>query len=53
VLVETSLWDVVKDFSGVSDTLGLFDGFEGAGMSGGVGIGAEIGTTHTSRTRYW
>ncbi len=51
---EGSLWDVMKDLNGVSDTLdGLFDEFEGAAVSGGAGIGAEFGTIHTSRTRYW
>ena len=51
---ESPLWDVMKDLNGVSDTLdGLFDEFEGAAVSGGAGVGAEFGTIHTSRTRYW
>lgn len=51
---ESSLWDVVKDLNGVSDTLdGLFDEFEGAAVGVGGGVGFELGTIHTSRTRYW
>ncbi len=51
---ESSLWDAVKDLNGVSDTLdGLFDEFEGASVGIGGGLGFEIGTIHTSRTRYW